>query len=389
MTLERLIENLFVREDAILPGVALAGTLNIETGFAEFKSKHFVDCESCIGSTTVVVNCTTCGRTTGNNVRFLAGRGDGVYSGITLLADDGVLACVYVFDENNQMAEAILPQLNGETLLGNNFQITLIESIAEYLELPAFELGKIQATFNDTRDVGFVAADVQSGSRKFATVDHPLATGSFSVYLFMEPILDSPSAALVEDKFLYDRGYSEAMRPRVALIVKKDFESLLMRGVEIKEADWTKQLEVWNETLVMSNGVGGNDGVSNLYNGLFWIAAARDQHQVMGESDEMGLMEYLYGTRAFGYFIMGALCGDEDARDMASLQLAKSPELLDESIISDVLEPRGLKMSEEIVSLLDVKTSQEGNMKNNFCTSCGKKFDDRENFCAECGTKRN
>jgi hypothetical protein len=401
MTLQRLIENLFVRDKTISinltpPNVAFAGTLNIEFGFAEFKSQHFAECESCGGSTSVVLNCDSCGRKSGNNLQFLAGRGDGVYSGITLLDGEGVLACMYVFDEDNEMSEAILPQLNGRTLQGNNFQMTLFESIAKYFNLPAFELGNIQASFNEARDVGFIAADSGSGSGKFATVDHPFSNGNFTVYLFMEPIYgkaqqDLDKAFGVDNRFGYDNGYKEAMRPRVAFIVKKDFEDLVMQGVEIKKANWTKQSEVWKETSVMSN-MSRIDGAPNFYNGLFWQTAAQDQLEIMGESDEINEIEYIYRTRALGYFIMGALCGIEEAKDLAMAQIdhfSRYEGMLSDELFSDALEPRGLEISDEILALLDIVPTQETKVKNNFCTSCGKKYDELENFCAECGTKRN
>ena len=403
MTLQRLIENLFVRDETNSinlppPNVAFAGTFNIEFSLAEFKSQHFDECESCDGSTSVVLNCDICGRKPGNNLRFLAGPGDGVYSGITLLDGEGVLACIYVFDEKNEMSKAILPQLNGRTLQGNNFLMTLSESIAKYFELHAFELGKIQASFIDAWDVGFIAADSGSGKEKFATVDHPFSDGTFTVYLFMEPIYGKAQQELakafgIDNKFEYDNGYKEAMRPRVAFIVKKDFESTVMKGVEIKKANWSKQSEVWNETRVLSNAL-RNDGAPNYYNGLFWQAAAQDQLQIMGESDEIDYddIEFIYRIRALGYFIMGAICGHEDARYMAMAHIdhfSRYEGLLNDLLFSVALKPRGLEISDEILALLDLVPTQETSGKNNFCTSCGKKYDELENFCAECGTKRN
>jgi hypothetical protein len=274
--------------------------------------------------------------------------------------------------------------------------MTLFESIAKYFNLPAFELGNIQASFNEARDVGFIAADSGSGSGKFATVDHPFSNGNFTVYLFMEPIYgkaqqDLDKAFGVDNRFGYDNGYKEAMRPRVAFIVKKDFEDLVMQGVEIKKANWTKQSEVWKETSVMSN-VSRNDGAPNFYNGLFWQTAAQDQLEIMGESDEINEIEYIYRTRALGYFIMGALCGIEEAKDLAMAQIdhfSRYEGMLSDELFSDALEPRGLEISDEILALLDIVPTQETKVKNNFCTSCGKKYDELENFCAECGTKRN
>jgi hypothetical protein len=63
--------------------------------------------------------------------------------------------------------------------------------------------------------------------------------------------------------------------------------------------------------------------------------------------------------------------------------------MLSDELFSDALEPRGLEISDEILALLDIVPTQETKVKNNFCTSCGKKYDELENFCAECGTKRN
>jgi len=397
MTVLQIIKNFFTEESELTFGLAHSGSFNVESGFAEIKSQHFPACETCRTSKDLVRTCKNCGRAKGNNFQFLAGRGDGVYSGITFY--DGVsrvMGFIYVFDENNGFASATSSQLTGETLRNNTFQDDLIGSLKDYFSCEAFEAGSIRATFQDTRDVGLIVADSHAdlGSR-FATVDHPLADGDYKVYLFMEPILNIPTAPIAIQmggkEFDFNRGYADAQRPRALFVVHKQFESKALKNIRPQKVNWDKQAEVWAETLVMSN-ASGNSGQANAFNGLAWLGAANDQQDFIAQNPANEEIWYLYATRAFGFFIQAALCGSEDGLNLALEQASASLDgsILTEDVLRDAVDPRGLSYGPEILSIFGSSISEPvaPNMRASFCKNCGNKFDEEAKFCQSCGTHR-
>lgn len=397
MTILQLIKNFFTEDGDLSFGLAHSGSVNIESGFAEVKSHHFPDCADCAQSIDLVRECNSCGRRKGNNFQFMAGRGDGVYSGISFY-DDGLalMGCIYVFDEDNRFALATSSQLTGETLRGNTFQDDLIETLKDYLECEASVGATIQATSLTTRDVGFIVGDSQaSKGSQFATVDHPFANGEYKVYLFTEPILASPpvqfAISLGEKASDYDTGYTEARRPRALFVVHENFDSKAMKMIRPQNIDWEKQAQVWSRTLVASN-ISGNAGRANLFNGLTWISAANDQESFISSNSENEQIWYLYATRAFGYFIQAALCGEESGLEMAldQVKASQNGDILSEEVLKDAIEPRGLSNRQEVLSLFGVAESADAVASGaaRFCQNCGERFGAGANFCQSCGTKR-
>ncbi len=392
MSVLQLVINLFTPDDGINSSLAHSGTINIESGMAEIKSHHFALCEHCKFDTSLIRECRHCGRTKGNNVRFLAGLGDGVYSGFTLSNNLEVLACLYVFDEDNKLAQAISQGLNGDTLYGNNFQDDLMASLKDFADCEAYKLGTVQAKFAETQDVGFITSDAAAylGS-SYSEVDQPFARGNFHVYLFMEPILNSSTVQFALERGAdpegYNRGHQDALRPRVALIVKDAVESKVLRKINSGKVDWNEQATVWADTIVTANTF-ENSGQANLMNGLMWAAAANDQTEIFDENPANKDILYLYSTRAFGYLLQSALCGSEMGLQLASEQVAALSDessLINDSFLKDCLLPRGVVATDEVIKLLGVESSAKTTKV--LCGNCGNKYAEQSEFCQNCGTK--
>jgi len=393
----QLLLNLFTEETVFkLNGIGYAGTVNIESAGFEIKTRHFAPCDDCDFSNNLVVNCQTCGRQSGNNLRFLSGRGDGVYSGVSLHSENEFAGAIYVFDENNAMAESFSRQYDGHSSRNVNVQDLLIEGIREYSDTQAFYAGDISSSVHQDKngDLGLVVGDVFSGGAGYATVDHIFADGEYSVYLFMEPILESLTVSLSlrmeGDSLPYDRGYADAMRPRVALVVKKQFESTMLDAIETKDVDWSQQCLVWSETQVFSNiGNHGSDGTANFVNGLFWLGTSADQIALNNAHDFNDDMANLYRSLALGYFLAGALQGNQDCFEaFEGLVDAEGIKVLEDvELVNEILAPRGLAVTNEVIALFERSSSLERDKFDltKICTFCGSTVVSGSRFCSNCG----
>ena len=355
MSVKQLLVNLFgASRDFEISGVSYSGTLNIESGMVEIKSEHFLTCAACDRSIEISKNCKTCSRRRGNNLRFLAGRGDGVYSGLNFYVDNELAGALYVFDENNAMASAFGTQIDWQFNPEVNFQELLIEALKEYSDLEAFELGTIRARFdmNDITSLGFVIGDAQ-GSTNSTNVDHIFADGEYSVFLFMEPILESPTVALAvrlgTDTKEFDRGYKEAMRPRVALILKNEFTSHALKSIKLQKVDWQRQMEVWANTQVAANLSIGNAGVASYINAQYWWSSLARQMKI-AKSNTDDYIGFVYHNRTLGYMLSGALLGNEGCKTEIINTLAEDeagPESYTDEVLAEILKPRGMTVSNE------------------------------------------
>jgi hypothetical protein len=218
--------------------------------------------------------------------------------------------------------------------------------------LEPFIAGTVTSSSSSLADPGFVIRDLSHDlETPFATVDVPYANGEFNVVLFMEPIEESSYVqtaialgATIED---YTRGGPNALRPRVAAIIRQDFMSLLVP--DSPEVDWEVQTKVWNESPISSNLAGSNAGQANYTNGVYWGLACRDAQRMESEA------WYYYSTRSFGYFIEGALAGHELCTGymVDQIELSKDDGILDFDVLSDALNPRGRVVDDAIVQRIN------------------------------------
>lgn len=390
MSVLQLIKNLFTEEQTLSwSGLGLAGSLNIESGFVEVKSDNFASCVSCESQNDVTRNCTACGRKSGNNLNFLAGKGDGVYAGVGLFDGLHLFGAIYIFDEQNDFANSVAEDLLDGTLKGNQFQQKLVQALLQYSDLQGYEVGSVSANFEKVDDLGFVLGDIDSAAGGFATVDHPFANGNYVTILFSESILARAKGMNFGQDFdtdEWDGGYKDAIRPRVALILDSKYSPKVLKNIRLEATDWNLQSQSWKITKVEANIGKQNAGVTNLMNGLLWDAAAGDQAAL----EDFGIMHYTYATRAMGFFIQGALCGNEDCVELARKQIEFDPDIMDEQVMSDCLAPRGISMDESIVKLLGTQASSVAPSAGlaNFCSQCGQPFLEMSKFCSTCGSAR-
>lgn len=363
MSVNQLLNNLFASKKLEISGVSYAGTLNIESGLVEIKNEYFSDCTTCDASNEISKNCKNCGRTQGNNLRFLAGRGDGVYSGLSFYINNQLAGVIYVFDENNGMAEAFSSSIDWQIKPEANFQKSLIEAVEPYSDLDAFEAGTINSRFDyeTVTSPGFIMGDLQASAAS-ATVDHAFATGEYSVFLFMEPILNSLTVSVAlglgADSHSFDLGYKDAMRPRIALILKSNLKSKALKSIKLQKVDWTRQSEVWANTMVASNIGGDNAGVSSLVNAKFWWSALERQMNI-AKSDADNYVSHLYHNRALGYMLSGALFGNEQCKTEIINSLAEDgPEGYTDDVLVEILKPRGLSISNEAREIVKAALKQ-------------------------------
>lgn len=176
-------------------GSGLGGSVNIESGKFEFSSRQSrYSCEDCAGQLGFTRDCPTCGRESGNNVSFLAGRGDGVYSSVVFYgqASEQALATVLVFDEDNLFAQSTLSAIDSGLDDIDPLADLLVPNLGDYLDLPGTVVGGI-----DCSEGSLVASD--AGLRIFedAMVVVPWSEGyQYTVAVYWEPVIDSLGVAL-------------------------------------------------------------------------------------------------------------------------------------------------------------------------------------------------
>lgn len=396
-------------EGSPLTAIAHAGTFNVESGYAELRTDYFGACADCAESIGPVRDCSICGRHEGNNVNFLAGRGDGAYSGLSLIAGNSLMGAIYVFDEDNAFAmssAAELSRCDGLGSLGNNqFQQMLIDSCSGYMNLEGFEAGQIDARRALPFSTCFMISDLASSrNSEFASVDHPFGNMNYRAILFMEPIDASPAVqfaiSLGASQSDFTGGFEESMRPRVLLVLAEQFMDSLLGGMYTPNwFDWPTQGQAWNKTLRFSNVVaGGNNTAATYNNGVFWELASMDQPT---DSEINQTIWYLYATRAFGFFVQGALLGDPDCADRMRAQIDRSEnaEILDLDVLDTALIARGWDASDKILDevaglwqsnrLANTLPNEVPSEPPRFCANCGSKFAGAgEKFCSSCGTAR-
>jgi hypothetical protein len=127
-----------------------------------------------------------------------------------------------------------------------------------------------------------------------------------------------------------------------------------LKDVNLEKIEWAKQAAVWDETQVMANAAGGNAEICNYFNGLFWLAALKDQDNLAQQSDVVEAMAFYYQNKAIGYFFAGALLGDEDCRACVEDVIAADEPgtFLDPEVLRGILGPRGIPVDAKVLGLV-------------------------------------
>jgi hypothetical protein len=283
------------------------GTFNSETAFMEIRGGVFTRCAH---HREISAECGDCGRVDGNNISVLSGRGDGLYSGLNYWAssrffedrnDADLLASLYLFDRD--IAYSL-------TLAGEGWadpEGLFIQLTKEYAHLPGSVVGEIQAGPD-----GFWVGDksAESGSTH-ALIDHwGSQNKTFVVVCFFEPI--DPS------KMYYSKPGGEPLmdaegnlrtpvRPRIVWILDRAFATTVFGDFsQLSVVSWREQPTLWFNMIIDANAV--DNGVICVFeNGQYW----NDVYLAYRKSGGVDFVSRKYRLQALGYFLQGALLGDE------------------------------------------------------------------------------
>lgn len=361
-------------------GSGLCGSVNIESGKFEFSSlRSWYSCEDCAGQLGFTRDCPACGRGLGNNVSFLAGRGDGVYSSVVFYgqADEQVLATALVFDEDNSFAESTLTAIHSGLDDIDPVADLLVPNLGDYLDLPGTVVGEI-----DCSEGSLVASDAELRIFEDAMVVVPWSAGhQYTVAVYWEPVIDSLGTALAlgGDRDALTGGFEESLRPRVAVAVDSRYASEIL-GVDKELAenhDWARQHSAWESMPVASNLLESNGPAVALNNGLLWL-----KYLEMSGMPDVNEDSAVYIVEALGWFIQAAAESDDVAvGKIQKLHTRYGDRILNPDFLEIVVTTRGFALTDELNQFVrDICGPAPS-----FCSQCGSKRVDNARFCAECG----
>jgi hypothetical protein len=405
-TLRTTVENLLQN----CAGLGPTGSVNVESGSFEF-SEGFCRyaCEACASYRGFTRECKRCGRAPGNNVSFLAGRGDGVYSSVTFYGAEGseALAVLWIFDEDNAFSQASATALtNGLDKIDVSGDL-LVPALADYLDLSGVMVGKIDAS-----EAPLVSSDPMMTVIEDAMVTVPFSEGhSYSIALFFEPVLSSPTVQMAlrlgQSPEEITGGFKQSLRPRVAIAIQSDrADELLALDPELSaNHDWERQHDGW-ATMQVAGNIGSSNGTAVAYNnGLLWRSFL--ERVGMG-STAPGVVVYL--VEAMGWFVQAACEGDEDAKEQVrELNAHYDGKLIDPDFLGLAVTNRGFALTEELEAFvrdvcseqsvveLEVSSESDADLRRSSrepgspgatalaCHNCGAGLDLVAKFCPECG----
>lgn len=342
MKLQAFIEEVTSSERVSL--LDIAGVINIESAFAEVKGEYFGECE-CSRSGAMVVSCASCGREPGNHVRLLAGRGDGVYGGVTFTGADGIkpLVTLIVFDEDNRFATHVNNVI--ERVAESDLAELLGDALAPYMESPLFEIATVTGGSR-----GLLMGDAVAGIHSpFAVFSH-FGTGGVS-YRVLAAFEDSGTA----------ENDVQSWRPRVLAIVDEALEISPQLSTSAVAHDWSAQGFAWRNSLVSSNLIAGNEAVAAYFNGVLWRNRQADLHAGGDFNDDYFSA---VGIVAFGWFSLGALWGDQDCGQYLTHMIHESDGFFDDAeTIGEGLWFRGWDLTPSIAAVI----SEAGATRCSWC----------------------
>ena len=330
----------YIEESTPNFGVDYSGAFTIETATVEIKGNIFGECDH---FDELSSECQKCGRKAGNNIRLLSGSGDGVYSGINYFAaknyetDDDLnpelMASFYLFDDGNAHSNGI--DARGWDLP----QLFFFQHANNYRDLP-----------------GSIVGDVQTGSSGFWVGEATAHHGSNDTLVNHWGSENSEYRVLVffdtgKERLLGD-SESPPLVPRVLLILKKHIaETIFANTTALTEVDWTKQPEKWGNMTVFASIGGGDNTLACLENdAIYWLKVLESHHSMPNPNQ---ILSKKYQQQVLGLLLQGALLGSEYSRSLLG-SLFQHPDYgpLDREDISDALQFRGWKLSDDAIDLV-------------------------------------
>lgn len=339
-------------------------TLNIESGTIQVANKFFGQC-GCLLEPALFSHCAECGRSSGNNLRVLAGAGDGLYVGFEFvdLQTMEQVAWVFVLDDGSKLAREVgnraghggevmddLLHVGGPHLLFN-------EATEPYWDSPCARLGDV----TPDAQIGLIVSDATAGRNggfapAMANGDSS-TSGAFSVFVAYEPSLAWPEAALAismgmpEESFT--GGFAASQRPRVLLVLNSDLSREVPDHPVLAGHDWVRQAAAWQRSQVHSNVADGHSDATYL-NGIYNFRKQKLFGDLAQNDEEQFAARYIAAC-AFIWFARGAYLGDSMCRnllpDAARSMDAGYAEI--EGTLREVLEDWGWDCTPDLASFLE------------------------------------
>jgi hypothetical protein len=341
-----------IYESKEVAGVSYAGTVNIESGTVQVGDRFFGPCD-CGEKGGPVSDCSQCGRTPGNHVRLLSGKGDGAYAGINFWSATALLATIYLLDEDNSFAAMCREEIDHD---GDEWQVLLATASEGYWGLPCALVAQISPETDNFVRVG----DHNAGrNSEFAVVEQwRSGGGQYSVFVACEHVLASPSVqlslALGATPEQFTAGFIESQRPRAIVVAGREFSSSWSTDASLGSHDWRRQSAAWREMLVDSSVAGSNNLVAMFSNGLYWRNSQARQFATVGAVDDMW---FNYAFAAFGWFVTGAYLGSADCAELMVEMISDSNgELALVEQLETALETRGWDVTVDLVRFVESAT---------------------------------
>lgn len=329
-------------------GSGLGGSVNVESGAFEFSSRRSrYACESCADQRGFTRECATCGRAPGNNISFLAGRGDGVYSSVVFYGQGGLdaLATVWVFDEHNAFSQSTLTAINSGLKGVDVLKDLLVPGLVEYLDLPGIVVGEIDSADNES----LVGSDVSMRIFDDAMVVVPWSEGhKYTIAVYFEPVISSLGLeiGLGGDRDGLTGGFEESLRPRVAIAIDSRYASeILSIDSELAERhDWARQHDAWATMPVASNLSASNGPAVAHNNGLLWL-----RYLEIAGMPALDKVSALYFVEALGWFVQASAEGDDEATvQIQKIYARYGSTLLDRNFLELAVISRGFALTHEV-----------------------------------------
>ena len=328
-------------------GQGLGGAVNIESGTFEFSSgRSRYACESCVAQRGFTRQCGVCGRASGNNVSFLAGRGDGVYSSVVFYGQGGLdaLASVWVFDEDNAFSQSILPAIDSGLKDVAIVRDLLLPGVDPFLDLPGVVVGEVASS-----EDGLAASDVAMRIFEDAMVVVPWSEErNYTVAVYFEPVTASFGSAveLGADRDWLTGGFEQSLRPRVAVAIDSVYASgiLAIDDELAKRHNWARQHEAWATMAVASNLAKSNGPAVALNNGLLWL-----RYLESAGMPDFGKVSVVYAAEAMGWFLQASAEGDDEATvQIQRLYTRYGEALLERNFLGLAVTSRGFALTQEV-----------------------------------------
>jgi hypothetical protein len=311
-----------------------AGFFNVETGWASFRTTWVSQCDCALQVLEAIqYDCAICGRTKFNSLAIPSGDGDGLYTVVTLLNEDGfVFASLTLFDPKSKLAAKFIEEIT-------NDQIRDLDSFATIFskDLAGVEIGRLDSP---NRTVFY--------SDNAAGIDSPDATltikswvpGGLKVYAFVEDSLDNEMSKtaimLGSSKENLNGGLSGSVRPRAILLLSESNKELMQNLTNDPNPipDLPQQLLAWSKQTSFAQ-VGAKRNQAILWNGKLTNLYAY-------EAEQNGIDSTAYVVKEFSWYLQGFTLNDQECIQYVNDMIEQLETFRDTDMVQHAYLERGM-----------------------------------------------